>query len=404
MDPLYLLHNSSLLFVAAASYDFFVSLSRLGHDDRGAISDYVVIKVPQLLRHGMDSSFSASHDDWTSLCTTACSTVDLELKKSGWQGGAAAIFCLVTKDQIVVGNVGDSRCILVEHKPTTSTTTTSDNVGDEGKGSAVLAAAAGQESGDSSVENLAESMNQQLSLSGTDGSPAMASPPSESPLLAVTTGGGAMTVVAAALSEDHKANLPEERARIEKAGLEVIEVKYQDQHGNEASRFKVQLNEGNNVDFSRSLGDHDYKSIKDEKTKKFLANHEQPIVCIPDVRVIDRHAIAPESYLVLACDGVWDVKSNDDVAKFVTENIHRRLAENAATGDDEDILSNVGDDLLKACIDSNDNLSTIIVALSQAADPIVASSQRLLQRYSNSAMKTPPSPVINSAAFTTPQK
>lgn len=301
-----------------------------------------------------------SHDDWTSLCTTACSSVDLDVKKRGLVGGSVAIFCIVTKDQIVVGNVGDCRCILVEHKETL-------NCDGDDDGKAADAATAGQESGDTSVDKLADSMNQQLSLS-TDGSPVVASPPSES-LLAAPAAGGKMTVVATALSTDHKGDLPDERARIEKAGLQVKELHFQDEHGNDCSRIKVELSEGNMVDFSRSFGDFDYKDVKG------LSENEQPIVSVPELRVIDRHAIATESYLVLACDGVWDVKSNDDVANFVTEQIHRRLAAET-DDDDDDILSSVGNDLIMACIDSNDNLSTIIVALSQAADMVVSHPQR----------------------------
>lgn len=334
----------------------------------------------------------------------ACSSVDRDVKRQGLLGGAVAVFCLVTKDQIVVGNVGDCRCILIEHKKKEIVLNRDDNNNNNDNDktvavpSAAGAAAGEEESTETSVNKLTESMTQQLSLSGTDGSPAAASPPSKESLLAETSGGGAgtMTVVATALSIDHKADLPDERARIEKAGLNVIKLAYQDDNGKDVTRVKVQLSEGNMVDFSRSFGDFDYKNVRG------LPENEQPIIAVPQVQVIDRHAIAPESYLVMACDGVWDVKSNNDVANFVTEQVHRRVAVTDNNKDDADILSSLGNDLVMDCIDSNDNLSTIIVALSQAADMISSAQQQ--QFYST--MTSPSSPLLpsNKLPFTTPQK
>jgi hypothetical protein len=97
------------------------------------------------------------------------------------------------------------------------------------------------------------------------------------------------------------------------------------------------------------------------------------------------------------------------VAKFVTEQVHRRLAaaNNPIDEDilsrvgDEDILSSVGDALVMDCIDSNDNLSTIIIALSHAADMV----SRQQGRYYSTMTSPSSSPLLpsNKLPFT-PQK
>ena len=91
--------------------------------------------------------------------------------------------------------------------------------------------------------------------------------------------GGKFTAIE--LSNDHKPELPEEKARIEKAGGFV-----------EDNRVKGVLN------LSRSLGDLEYKSDAS------LAAKDQMITCIPEIR---REKLgADSSFLIIACDGIWD--------------------------------------------------------------------------------------------------
>lgn len=83
------------------------------------------------------------------------------------------------------------------------------------------------------------------------------------------------------LSEDHKPDNIEEKARIEAAGGFV-----------EENRVKGVLN------LSRSLGDLEYKQNKKLKAEK------QMITCVPEVRI---HRLGPDTkFLFLACDGIWD--------------------------------------------------------------------------------------------------
>ena len=100
------------------------------------------------------------------------------------------------------------------------------------------------------------------------------------------------------LSKDHKPDLPEERNRIHKAGGEVLE-----------GRVNGMLA------LSRAIGDFDYKPItppKDAQPNWFLNNHM--VTSFPDVVVKPFHKDV--EFMVLACDGIWDCKTSDQVIQY----------------------------------------------------------------------------------------
>ena len=91
------------------------------------------------------------------------------------------------------------------------------------------------------------------------------------------------------------------------------------------------------------------------------------MVCTPDIAARER-SYDEDMYLILACDGIWDVMSNDDVGEFVARRVEERRG---SSGDDDDgvflrgeVLARVGDELLAACLEagSRDNMSVLIVA------------------------------------------
>ena len=101
--------------------------------------------------------------------------------------------------------------------------------------------------------------------------------------------------MAVELSKDHKPDLPEERNRIQKAGGEVLE-----------GRVNGMLA------LSRAIGDFDYKTVsppKDAQPSWFLNNHM--VTAYPDVVVRPFHKDV--EFMVLACDGIWDCKTSDQV-------------------------------------------------------------------------------------------
>lgn len=91
------------------------------------------------------------------------------------------------------------------------------------------------------------------------------------------------------LTEDHKPSNPEEKKRIEEAGDFVF-----------VDRVNGELA------MSRALGDFRYKSNAE------LRPEQHSVICYPDVSVYVRTG-SNDSILVLACDGVWDVMSNNEV-------------------------------------------------------------------------------------------
>ena len=99
---------------------------------------------------------------------------------------------------------------------------------------------------------------------------------------------------AQAMSIDHKPSLPNELKRIEKAGGWVSD-----------GRILGNLN------LSRGLGDSEYKM--DPKLKP----EEQIMSNMPDIKV--ESLTKDVDFIVMACDGIWDCMTNQEVVDFFSE-------------------------------------------------------------------------------------
>mmetsp|Transcript_84490 Transcript_84490/g.242595 ORF Transcript_84490/g.242595 Transcript_84490/m.242595 type:complete len:363 (-) Transcript_84490:60-1148(-) len=102
------------------------------------------------------------------------------------------------------------------------------------------------------------------------------------------------------MSEDHKPNLPGELRRIHRAGGCVME-----QHVAGTTHYRV----NGNLNLSRSIGDLNYKQNFQ------LPPKDQMICSTPDVRTFWRQA--GDEFIVLACDGVWDVLTSQEVVDYI---------------------------------------------------------------------------------------
>lgn len=102
------------------------------------------------------------------------------------------------------------------------------------------------------------------------------------------------------MSIDHKPEDVPELERITKAGGKV---------SNDG-----RINGGLNL--SRAIGDHSYKQNKDLNAK------EQMITALPDVKTLTIDPVK-DQFMVLACDGIWNFMSSQDVCDFILP----RLAE-----------------------------------------------------------------------------
>lgn len=97
------------------------------------------------------------------------------------------------------------------------------------------------------------------------------------------------------LSMDHKPTLPAEIARIEKAGGTL-----------QGGRVNGTLA------LSRAIGDFDFKEGN-------VSWKEQMVTAFPDVTITKLQS--DDEFLVIACDGVWDVISNEDCCKFISQRL-----------------------------------------------------------------------------------
>lgn len=101
---------------------------------------------------------------------------------------------------------------------------------------------------------------------------------------------------AVALSVDHKPELHEEYERIKRAGGMVMDGRV-----------------NGNLNLSRAIGDLEYKQ------DKTLAPKEQMITAYPEVQKYTLSA--QDEFMVLGCDGVWEIKNNQQVIDFCREKI-----------------------------------------------------------------------------------
>eukprot|EP00794_Sanderia_malayensis_P019844 gene19844-21786_t len=150
---------------------------------------------------------------------------------------------------------------------------------------------------------------------------------------------------------DHKPYNELEKQRIEKAGGSVI----------------IQRVNGS-LAVSRALGDFDYKSVPGFPCTEQLVSAEPELTCI------ERHP--EDEFLVLACDGIWDVMSNQEVIDYV----RYRLSIN------EDLTTLCGDILETSLAKgSKDNMSVIVVAFPGA--PKVSEEEQASEKVLNALLK-----------------
>jgi len=159
-----------------------------------------------------------------------------------------------------------------------------------------------------------------------------------------------------ALSEDHKPNLEREKRRIQDAGMTVTSETFIE-NGQEIAIHRVQKSPSNRLAVSRAFGDFEYK------TNQGVSPDEQAVTAAPEVKIHSRNS-ETDMFLVLACDGVWDVMTNDDVAKFIVDSSKER------SNDPRGRLSQIGDELLKESYQRNsqDNMTVVIAALSKTME------------------------------------
>ncbi|KAM6961140.1 protein phosphatase 1A isoform 2-T3 [Aplochiton taeniatus] len=129
-------------------------------------------------------------------------------------------------------------------------------------------------------------------------------------------------------TQDHKPNNPLEKERIQNAGGSVM----------------IQRVNGS-LAVSRALGDFDYKCVHGKGPTEQLVSPE------PEVYAIER---SEDEFIVLACDGIWDVMANEELCEFVRSRLE-------VTDD----LERVCNEIVDTCLykGSRDNMSVVLICL-----------------------------------------
>ncbi|KAL4641194.1 protein phosphatase 1B isoform X1 [Arapaima gigas] len=131
---------------------------------------------------------------------------------------------------------------------------------------------------------------------------------------------------------DHKPCNPREKERIQNAGGSVM----------------IQRVNGS-LAVSRALGDYDYKCVDGKGPTEQLVSPEPEVFEIPRSQ--------EDEFVVLACDGIWDVMSNEELCEFVKSRLE-------VTDDLEKVCNAVVDTCLHK--GSRDNMSIVLVCLENA--------------------------------------
>jgi len=96
------------------------------------------------------------------------------------------------------------------------------------------------------------------------------------------------------VTQDHKPSNPPELERIQNAGGSVM----------------IQRVNGS-LAVSRALGDFEYKNVDGKGPTEQLVSPEPEFY-------MKRRESDKDEFLVLACDGVWDVMTNEDICSFIS--------------------------------------------------------------------------------------
>jgi len=173
---------------------------------------------------------------------------------------------------------------------------------------------------------------------------------------------------AVSLSEDHKPNLPGEHDRISRAGGSV--------ERRQVGPI-VQYRVNGNLNLSRSIGDLEYKK------NPCLGPSEQMICATPEVQTFQREA--GDEFMIVACDGVWDVLSNQEAVDFVHERLPRWLSSGRP-------LSGIMEEMLDHCLSPDLSLTNGLGGDNMTGMLVIFNPESLLRSVLSEPMKDSDAP------------
>jgi len=152
-------------------------------------------------------------------------------------------------------------------------------------------------------------------------------------------------------SQDHKPSNELERERIQNAGGSVLI---------QGTTSRV----NGSLAVSRALGDFEYKNVDGRSPTEQLVSPE------PEFYIKER-IDEQDEFLVLACDGVWDVMTNEEICDFILGRL--KVTDN---------LETICNEVIDTCLykGSRDNMSIIIITFPAApkVDPAAVKAEKEL--------------------------
>lgn len=139
------------------------------------------------------------------------------------------------------------------------------------------------------------------------------------------------------MSDDHKPDNAEEKARIEAAG-----------------GFVEENRVNGSLALSRALGDFEYKGKDD------MPFTEQAVTCDPEVRQVTRQT--NDAFVVLACDGIWDCLTSEETVQQVRESLAGVQEDQPVSPIIESMFDRIiAKDILSSAGVGTDNMTCVVV-------------------------------------------
>ena len=167
--------------------------------------------------------------------------------------------------------------------------------------------------------------------------------------------------VASGLTNDHTPKVASESERIRRAGGFV------GQNHRVYAREKDMERDMASIAVTRSFGDFSYKNCRDPLTGALLPSMNQLLLCLPEISIRKRRT--DDHFLLLACDGIWDVMDRERACKCLKDTLDKNSVNGCFEGNIDDCLY----DLLIECmkLETTDNLSAVAVLFDEVSQRCV---------------------------------
>ena len=158
------------------------------------------------------------------------------------------------------------------------------------------------------------------------------------------------------ITEDHKPNSPKEKTRIEKAGGSIYQTQTPIPIYQNGKKIDIpwRVNPGR-LSVSRTFGDIEAKNEN-------FGGKKNIVVAVPDITEIELDD--DFNLLVIGCDGIFDVLSNEQILECVKIVIKEKNVKDLNEINVSELCGDIADMIIKSslALDSFDNVSCIVVA------------------------------------------